>query len=107
MTRQPLRAPLASAVGTREQPDTASNTRRQYRRARPAVSRATNPGPDTTHSVAIYDVSVDFASDRYDANSAAGYDANLDANSYRALVAWLATVTRRLSTKIIQRAAQS
>ncbi len=30
----------------------------------------------------IYDVSVDFASDRYDANSAAGYDANLDANSY-------------------------
>jgi hypothetical protein len=49
---------------------------------RPAVSRATNPGPDTTHSVAIYDVSVDFASDRYDANSAAGYDANLDANNY-------------------------
>ena len=29
----------------------------------------------------IYDVSVEFASDRYDANAATGYDANSAANS--------------------------
>ena len=42
---------------------------------------ATDSSSDTTPSVATYDVSVDFASEPYDANSAARYDANLDANS--------------------------
>ncbi|MBK7153000.1 MAG: DUF86 domain-containing protein [Sandaracinaceae bacterium] len=41
----------------------------------------TSSARDMTPAVAICDVSVDFASDRYDASSAAGYDANLDANT--------------------------
>lgn len=44
------------------------------------ASRTPKPTMDTTPAVAICDVSVDFISDLYDANSAALYDANLDAN---------------------------
>jgi len=33
------------------------------------------------NTLSVSDVSVDFASDPYDANSAVGYGANLDANS--------------------------
>ena len=46
------------------------------------ASRTPKPTLDTTPAVAICDGSVDFVSDPYDANSAAGYDANLDANIY-------------------------